>query len=284
MVMIIATILLSSALVLPGSAPKGWQHHNGGYRIVPVARASGNLPLSDQANAGGWVKNDAMTDEFNGSSLDRSKWNYNIGDWTGPQPCWYSDANVTVRDGMLSMTLRYDTPPENLRKQGYNTYSGAALTSIGTASEGYFEARAKPSKSHASSAFWFHHNVDQWWHEIDVFEISGGNAEKARDMNIGVHVFRSPVEAKFDNVDGPYKSADKLADDFHVYGLEWTQAELKFYYDGRLVLSGPNLYWHQPSHMSFDTDILKDWFGLPEPSELPAVFQVDYVRAWKKRA
>lgn len=282
--MVTAILLTMSNTVLPGSAQKGWQHHNNGAALTALVRKSESLPLSDQANAGNWVKNEAMSDEFNGTSLDRSKWNYNIGTWTGPQPCWYSDANVQVKDGFLNMILRYDTPSEALKKQGYNTYSGAALTSIATASEGYFEARAKPSRSHGSSAFWFHHNVDQWWNEIDVFEISGGNPDKAYDMNIGVHVFRSPVEAKFENVNGPHRSPTRLADAFHVYGLEWTATELKFYFDGHLVLSGANLYWHQPSHLSFDHDILKGWFGLPEPSELPANFQVDYVRVWKKRS
>jgi hypothetical protein len=34
--------------------------------------------------------------------------------------------------------------------------------------------------------------------------------------------------------------------------------------------------------INLDTETWPDWVGLPERRELPAVFKVDYFRAWRK--
>jgi len=73
-----------------------------------------------------------------------------------------------------------------------------------------------------------------------------------------------------------------LADGYHVYGLEWDERELKFYVDGLLVRSGPNTDWHQPLTLNFDSETMPEWFGLPDPTDLPSTFSIEYVRAWKK--
>ena len=30
-----------------------------------------------------------------------------------------------------------------------------------------------------------------------------------------------------------------------------------------------------------DCEIMDDWFGEPDPEDLPATFSIDYVRVWK---
>ena len=87
---------------------------------------------------------------------------------------------------------------------------------------------------------------------------------------------------------GMFQSSDllrfDLADDFHVYGLEWDEREIKFYFDGVLVRNGPNTDWHQPLTLNFDSETMPEWFGLPKDEDLPSTFSIEYVRAWKKRA
>ena len=45
---------------------------------------------------------------------------------------------------------------------------------------------------------------------------------------------------------GVWEAPWRLADDYHVYGLDWGKDELKFYVDGVLVRSVENTHWHQP--------------------------------------
>lgn len=273
---------LVTTLVAPQSPQIGWYDLHGGRPVQSVKRVTDELPLSDQTNTGHWAAYPAVWDEFNGASLDRSKWNYGIAEWHGPQPCWYSDANVAVKGGNLLLTLKYDTAPENLKAQGYNTYSGAGLTSKTKCLYGYYEARAKVGDSQGSSAFWFHCTEPTIWTEIDVFEISGAKPGSENTVHQAVHVFKTPAEERHWQVHSTYVHSGRLADEYHVYGLEWTPSTIIYYFDGVPVRRGPNTHWHQPLYLNFDHDILKGWFGLPRPSDLPSVFSVDYVRAWKK--
>ncbi len=72
-----------------------------------------------------------------------------------------------------------------------------------------------------------------------------------------------------------------LADDYHVYGLDWGKDELKFYVDGVLVRSVENTHWHQSLFLIFDSETMPEWFGMPDDKDLPSTFNVEYVRAWK---
>jgi hypothetical protein len=72
------------------------------------------------------------------------------------------------------------------------------------------------------------------------------------------------------------------AADFHVYGLEWSRTRLAFYLDNALVWALPNCCLHQPLILRFDRETMPDWFGLPDPNNLPdRPMQVDYVHAWQ---
>ena len=51
-----------------------------------------------------WVPFAAMTDEFNGNELDRSKWYDHNPTWRGRQPVQFHPDCVEVRDGRLRIT------------------------------------------------------------------------------------------------------------------------------------------------------------------------------------
>jgi beta-glucanase (GH16 family) len=261
-----------------------WQDFKPNLPADAVRRVTDLLPLSDQQNRGRWERYIPMWDEFNGKTLDEKRWFPNNPGWKGRQPAFFSPANVLVKDGKLQLTMRKEEPPESLRSEGYHTYSSAAVQSRETVLYGYFEARAKPMRSHGSSAFWFYRSEPERWTEIDVFEIGGGAPGFERKLHMTLHVFHTPTEKKHWSVGGIWEAPFDLADDFHVYGLEWNEKEIKFYFDGVLVRKGTNTHWHQPLTLNFDTETMPDWFGLPRDSDLPSTYLVDYVRAWKARS
>ena len=241
-------------------------------------------PLSDQENKGGWGKVEALSDEFDGEDLDLKKWTRGLGWWKGRQPALFSDKNVTVSDGKLHLTMRKEKVPEEFEKLGYKDYTSACLYSKVRAHYGYYEVKAKPMNSGGSSSFWFQvEDVPGWRTEIDVFEI-GGKAEGFEyKYNMNVHVFRTPTKKEHWSVGGVWVAPWRLADDYHVYGLEWTPEEIRYYVDGVIVRTVENTHWHQPLFMIFDSETMPKWFGMPDDDDLPSTYSIEYVRAWKRQ-
>ena len=246
-------------------------------------QVTGAYPLSDQQNKGGWVKFEPLSDEFEGSELDRGKWHVGLEWWKGRQPALFSDKNVTVSAGKLHLTMRKETVPEQFAKLGYKDYTSAALHSKVRACYGYYEVKAKPMDSGGSSSFWFQADATPGWlTEIDVFEIGGKATGFENKYNMNLHVFETPQEKKHWDVQHTWVAPWRLADDYHVYGLEWGQAEIRFFVDGVLVRSVENTHWHQPLYLTFDSETMPEWFGMPDDKDLPSTFSIEYVRAWKK--
>jgi alpha-L-fucosidase len=260
-----------------------WQNLSPGADQVTVQRVTETLPLSDQANAGGWEKYAPLTDEFEGTTLDAAKWWDTNPGWKGRQPGLFDAGNVAVNEGRLHLTMRKGEPPEARKAEGFHTYTCAAVKSKSTVRYGYFEVKAKPMASAGSSSFWFYDSKDTWWTEIDVFELGGKAPGYERKMNMNVHVFHTPAEERHWSEHGIYVAPSDLIEDYHVYGLEWDEERITFYFDGVPVRTGPNTHWHQPLTLNFDSETMPDWFGLPEDTDLPSTFSVEYVRVWKRR-
>jgi beta-glucanase (GH16 family) len=240
-------------------------------------------PLSDQENKGGWVKFEPLSDEFDGQDLDLKKWTRGLGWWKGRQPALFSDRNVTVSNGKLHLTMRKEKLSAGDEKQGYKDYTSACLYSKVRAHYGYYEVKAKPMNSGGSSSFWFQvEDTPGWLTEIDVFEIGGKAKGFEHKYNMNLHVFKTPQEKKHWSVGGVWVAPWRLADDYHVYGLEWTPDEIRYFVDGVLVRSVENTHWHQPLYMIFDSETMPEWFGMPKDEDLPSTFSVEYVRAWQK--
>ncbi len=246
-------------------------------------RVTDALPLSDQNNAGDWVLYEPMTDEFKGAMLDPDKWWPKNPGWPGRQPAYFWPGNVKVANDRLQLTMRKQEVPEMPKDRGYHTYTSAAVQSKTRVLYGYFEIKARPMKSHGSSSFWFYHSTREQWTEIDVFEIGGGAPGFERKYNMNVHVFRTPTEKEHWSSHADWFAPWDLAADDHVYGLEWDKERIQWYVDGVLVRWVQNTHWHQPLTLNFDSETMPTWFGLPNDGDLPSTYDIEYVRAWKKR-
>jgi len=257
-------------------------------------RVSDALPLSDQANAAGWVRHEPLSDEFVGDTLDRDKWIDTMFWWRGRQPAWFSPENVAVREGMLRLTFRRATPPPDLASQGYRDYSSACVMSKpgNTLCCGYVEIRARPMASSASSSFWLHvppgstpePAAGSVGTEIDIFEIGGKADGLERSYNMNLHAVRIDAGHKERWASGGRWAAPfDLAADFHVYGLRWDKDEIEYFVDGVPVRNVVNDCWRAPMHVIFDSESMFDWLGVPKDEDLPSVYSIDYVRTWVRQ-
>jgi beta-glucanase (GH16 family) len=247
-----------------------------------VKRVTDRYPLSDQKNEGKWVKYAPMSDEFNGNHLDTKKWWPVNPEWKGRQPGWFDPDNVVVKDGCLQLTARKAEPVGMPKSEGYHTYTTAAVKSKENTLYGYYEVRAQAMNSAVSSSFWFTGGDKERASEIDVFEIGGKSPGYERKMNITMHVWRTPEYDQHWGLGSFWLAPTNLADDFHVYGLDWDEKTIKVYCDGALVRTGPNTHWHQALTLNFDSETMPEWFGLPKDEDLPSTFRIDYVRTWKR--
>jgi len=246
-------------------------------------QVTNDFPLSDQTNQGNWEKYALMSDEFDGDRLDPNKWHPVNPKWLGRQPAFFYSGNVTVSNCKLHLAMKKQEVPEMPKDKGYHTYTSAAVQSKTKVKYGYFEVKCRPMKSHGSSSFWFYESNPELWTEIDVFEIGGAAPGFQRKYNMNVHVFRTPTENKHWSKHGVWAATSNLADDYHVYALEWDTERIKWYYDGVLVRWIENTHWHQALTLNFDSETMPKWFGLPKDKDLPSTYSIEYIRAWKKR-
>jgi beta-glucanase (GH16 family) len=180
--------------------------------------------------------------------------------------------------------MRKEPVSPQFERLGYHDYTSAALNTKARSSYGYYEVKAKPMNSGGSSSFWFQQDETPGWQtEIDVFEIGGKAKGFEKKYNMTVHVFRTPTEKKHWHVGGAWVAPWRLADDYHVYGLDWGKGEITYYVDGVAVQSVENTHWHQPRYLIFDSETMPDWFGMPDDADLPSTFSIEYVRAWKRK-
>ncbi len=265
-------------------------------------------PFSDPSNAGGWVLNPLFSDEFDGTTLDATKWNSvqtnndcsmgatGLG-WSGRQPSYFSPGNAVVANGCLGITMSRDlnsaSIPTCAGRQGYKGYLAACVNSIHGASYGYYEAKIKAMKSSASSAFWFAGNSKTsqgYGIEIDVLEtaamLEGKGTGPGNDIFESVHLWdvnNNDVVGSL-GVDGTldYPPPYGVADDFHVYGIDWNANTITWYVDGVQKRQQANVksLWNGTAQIVFDTELFADWFGTPTDATLPSTMLIDYIRAW----
>lgn len=243
-----------------------------------------SLGVHAEPPAGQWRPVPVFSDEFEGDRLDGSRWEVNNRFYPGKKPGLYAKHNTVQKAGYLNLWAQAETLPNS--PSGYAGYTVAYVTSRQMLRYGYIEARARVMDSEVLSAFWLYRWTETGTYEIDVFEIGGAGKGHENVIHTNAHAFRGAAELENDSnrLSDPksHSVPERLSKDFHLYALEWDEHFLKYYYDGKLIRTKPNSFWHQPMTIRFTTETHPDWMGLPKPHDLPAVFQVDYVRVWQK--
>lgn len=176
------------------------------------------------------------SDEFNGAALDETVWNYNTGGngWGNNEKQYYTNRpeNIRLNNGMLEIEARKETYQNN-------EYTSARIHSKGKKEFKYgrIEARIKfPGGRGTWPAFWTLGGTGNWPNcgEIDIIEHIGSQPTRA---SFALHT-AAKNGTRGNNWAKTYFFDYSLADDFHVYGVEWAQEEkdgkdvIRFFVDG----------------------------------------------------
>lgn len=242
-----------------------------------ACKSSSRIDSSDPSYTLVW------SDEFNGSSLDSSNWNYNIGGhgWGNHEQEYYTDRNASVGNGYLVIHGKAEQVDSN-------GYTSARITTKGKHEFQYgkIEARIKiPAGQGLWPAFWMlGANIDQvdWpsCGEIDIMEhinadsvfygtLHWVNNEK---VSAGNHINAAPG-------------------DFHVYGIEWNADSISWLLDNKNFHSvqiknniNSTEEFHKPFFILLNLAIGGDWPGQTvDQSKILAEMLVDYVRVYQKK-
>ena len=243
--------------------------------------------------------NEQFCDDFEGRCLNRKKWNPICPSFLGRNGSFFFDPdNVSVDGGLLRLKARIPeagSAPVQHQLTKSDRYSTAFVQSSERVCYGYFEARCKSMNANVCNAFWLHNPLDppaKWIkgdisEEIDIFEVFGKPQKESRKREYltTVHKYITPYieatenegnEATGSSVHVPFD----FSADFHVYSFLWTPETLEWYVEGKLVYKLPNTYHFRPLYLNFDCEVMR-WEGFPEAADLPAEFDIDYVRVWR---
>ncbi|NVK24334.1 MAG: family 16 glycosylhydrolase [Gammaproteobacteria bacterium] len=196
-----------------------------------------SLPVSD------WQL--VWSDEFDGSSIDPTKWNHEVncnGGGNNEQQCYTdSAANSFVQDGMLNIVA---LPAEEGAEK---PYTSARLNTKGKGdfTYGRFEMRAKlPSGQGSWPAFWMlpTDNTYGGWPksgEIDIVEavnLKAVGADGVAENRVfgTLHYGQEWPDNESSGKEYTLPDGVNPADDFHTYAIEWQEGEIRWYVDNYL--------------------------------------------------
>lgn len=245
------------------------------------------------------VKN--MSDEFNGKTLNNSKWQSSGQGWKGRAPGLFLPENVKVNKGALEITTT--KMDKDVVKNGKTfTHGGGYVGSRNGMKYGYYECEMKANKTFMSSTFWLINEgkglkgCDRRTTELDIQECVGEIVNDAawmknfdQRMNSNTHSRNIPEGC--DYVKGTSKggadAGGKVYDDFHVYGVWWkSKDEILFFLDGKLVKKvTPPSDFNIPMHLRMVVETY-DWNPVPvgggmSGSKADRTTTYNWVRTWK---
>ncbi len=215
------------------------------------------------------------SDEFNGKSLDSTKWSYRF---PGPRRDAINIEDAVSLDGKGNLIIK-------TYKNDEKYFTGM----IGTQGKfehafGYWECRLRFQKEIGHwSAFWLQSptygktigNVKTSGAEIDIIEFLVNTKDLLRH---NIHWDGYKKDHKHNGKKLNYQGLDK---GFHLIGLEWTEREYIFYVNGKETWRTNKGISHRPQYIILSLEVGK-WAGKISDAALPDSMIVDYVRVYRK--
>ena len=230
-----------------------------------------DIKVNDNSNAytpAGWKM--IFNDEFDGASLDTSKWSYdegfllkeddiNTAGWGNQELEYYTRDNVSVKDGALNILMKKQskvfTEKGDPSKKATAQYSSGKITTKDKFSVKYgrVDFRAKmPTGTGIWPAMWMLPNDSRYgsWPlsgEIDVFEGRGRTPNMVfGTLHYGAQWPNNINTSDAFNItrDGNKKTG---IDDWHVYSVQWDAENIKIYCDGKCYFKCTYGEWYSGS-------------------------------------
>jgi beta-glucanase (GH16 family) len=274
--------------------------------VVVLLMVAGAGALISQRHRSGWQL--SWSDDFNGSSLDRSKWTAEnestFGNGNLELACLMDrPQNIVVAGGQLSLRAVREAAPvkcgaDDTRFPQGRSYTSAMISTRGKASwhQGRFEIRAKLPLAAGSSkglwpAFWMRPVSGPADGELDVMEAIG--SADPQDPEAGsVHQTLWYDEKKtYPKQSHVAPVAGGPAGVFHTYAVEWRAGQLRWFVDNQLT-------FHRDRSTApwIDKAFAGDFFirlnlavggtfpGEPDPAtRFPADMAIDWVKVYQWR-
>ena len=215
---------------------------------------------------------------------DPAVWNYDLGTgvdgWGNFESQYYTDRpeNVVVENGVLKITARRES------------FSGSDFTSARIQSYqkfefqyGRVEVRAKlPTGGGTWPAIWmlgadFETNIWPAAGEIDIMEHAGNDQDRISGSTHDPNNFAGDARTGSTVVAG-------VSNDFHIYALEWTAAEIRFYVDGEQYFAASNdagLPFNKDFFLVLNVAMGGTFGGSIDPAFTESAMEVDYIRVYQ---
>lgn len=241
------------------------------------------------------------SDEFDGDSLDTSKWQ--IVEGMANHGAIYNKQAVSVQNGCLVLNSKnYGTTQALIDAVGWDQYQQQKLAEHVTWSSGRVESknkfsfqfgraavRAKVNDSQGIwPAIWMLCQDETGHDEIDILEYLGQDAWDAWTTNhfgiLGKNKMSHGISTK---------NYEAWCQDFHVFEVEWDPACITFYIDGNKVHSTTwgkldrDAMHTRPMFMILETQVGDGWVGpvdyTQQETKQDSDFLVDWVRIYQQK-
>jgi beta-glucanase (GH16 family) len=241
--------------------------------LAAFAQGSVTNVIAPRAPVSGYAL--VWSDEFDGTSLDASKWGYRTD---SKHLSTQKPENVSVKDGLLHLSLKKETA-------GKKQYTGAGIVTLPAFKYGYYEARAKmPRGAGWHTSFWLMKHDGSGTTDFQAAEqgIVVGQNESIDPASYAVKLdkYQEPAACHgFLRVPTPDLSAE-----FHVFSCEFTPEVAKFFLDGILVQTVDVTKFAHSDQNIWVSSIASHMGNTPKVDDaaLPQESLFDYVRVFTK--
>ena len=245
-------------------------------------------------------------DDFNGSSLDQSKWVHDIGTgsqygmwgWGNGELQYYQPQNTTLNNGIAKIEVKEEPNGIIDSWSAISYFSSSKITTKGLFNFRYgkVEARIKTIDGQGFwPAFWMLPSNGSWPcdGEIDIME-QWGNDYLTNSTSGAAHLGTCPYSSSthFYETSSSYISSGSYGDDFHTYSVIWKEDTITWYVDEIELFSlNPSSYWSIPSQSAWPFNA-NEWYlminlaitqaGPNSNTVFPNQMEIDYVRVYQE--